>query len=846
MAKSSRDTLLAALALCCASGVFSSALARSASPPPYRDRPIVEVLRELEDPGLRFIYSSGLVPDSLRVTREPRARGGRLGFAREVLEPHGLTIRAVLPDLYAIVRSDSPARSAALFGQVIDAESGDALTGVRIELLPLGAVRWSDRKGQFRFAGVPIGSYQVRAVATDRAPLEMRNVNVEALPARGLEVRLAAAASDIEEVVVVASRYALGRESALSPYLLSGATLAQQPSVGDDALRGLSRLPGFANGGVSARSSIRGGEVGEVLVLLDGFPLRQPFHHVSYQSPFSVIDEHLLREVGVYTGGFPVRYGNRMAGVIDLNSVAAHDEPQHALGLSFFNASGLFSGSLNEGREDWLLSARVGTLKPLLRNVAPDEGRPRNSDFFGRVTVNVSPALNVSAQALLADDTLELGRVTDDEHVQVDGHTASAWMQAFYQPQPSWSARFWLGQTAVRTGRAGAIDKPGLLRGGVDDQRRSRFTDWRGIISWNATPRQWFEFGFERARERTEYSYHSNLVLAPAIAAAFARPASNSRGAEFDSARDRTALFASHRWRLAEAWTTELGLRAQHVSVRQHGGSWSLDPRINLRRALGPNTNLKLHFGRFHQADESNELRPEDGLLDFPEVQRSDQLILGLEHRFTSGAALRVEAYRKLQADPRARVENLLNSLAFLPELAPDRIVVAPDSSQIRGVEASLSWGNEPWKSSASLAVSEAFDESGGVRTPRSWDQRYALSLGTQWVRGPWRFGAAIAARDGWPTTTVTQNAARVIDVGPRNAVRLPMFFTLDLRGAYRRPVRRGSLEIALEITNATRRRNTCCTDVDGELDANGELALLIEPKHSLPLIPSLSLRWEY
>src|SRR5688500_4365590 len=130
-------------------------------------RPLSAVLDELQDASLQFLYSSDLVPDTLRVGREPRTRD-RLGIAREILAEHGLTIRSVSPTLYIVVRADAEAALPAVEGRVIDALTGAALGGARVELAPLGRVTWSDEAGWFEFNGLPTaGNYRLLATIDD-------------------------------------------------------------------------------------------------------------------------------------------------------------------------------------------------------------------------------------------------------------------------------------------------------------------------------------------------------------------------------------------------------------------------------------------------------------------------------------------------------------------------------------------------------------------------------------------------------------------------------------------------------------------------------------------------------
>ena len=143
----------------------------------------------------------------------------------------------------------------------------------------------------------------------------------------------------LDTVVVEASRYALAADSADGAQRLDAVDLANQPDIADDPIRALRRLPGVVQGGVSAASNLRGGETNEVLVLLDGFPLRQVYHLPGYQSPFSLLDEDLIDSIDVFTGGFPARYGNRLAGVFDIATAEAGQAPKNFVGTQLFQCT---------------------------------------------------------------------------------------------------------------------------------------------------------------------------------------------------------------------------------------------------------------------------------------------------------------------------------------------------------------------------------------------------------------------------------------------------------------------------------------------------------------------------
>jgi len=79
--------------------------------PPYAGRPVRAVLDELQRSGLNLIYNDSLVPGSLRVLREPKARNGP-DLLNEILGPHGLATRKIGPDTLAIVAVSKPVDAA--------------------------------------------------------------------------------------------------------------------------------------------------------------------------------------------------------------------------------------------------------------------------------------------------------------------------------------------------------------------------------------------------------------------------------------------------------------------------------------------------------------------------------------------------------------------------------------------------------------------------------------------------------------------------------------------------------------------------------------------------------------
>jgi hypothetical protein len=803
-------------------------------------RPVTDVLAELRGPDLDFIYSSELLPQTLTVTVEPTS-GNRLLIAREILAAHGLSLTVVRPGLFAVTSRTRAPLEHPVRGRILSAADDSPVAKALVRLLPVQALDWTDDEGRFQLAPVPEGRYTLHVEAAGYETLELAAFTVAEYEPEA-ELRLTPATVELAEIVVSTSRYALEHFGSLGSVNIAGDALAAQPGPGEDALRALGRLPGMAQDGLTAQSNIRGGEAAELLTLLDGFPLRETFHLPAYHDVFGVLDPGLIGEAEIFTGGFPARYGNRMAGVFDLHTIDPGAAPHTSLGLSVFNAMARSGGSLAAPGIDWLVMGRAGTLKEFIQTFADEAGSPSYGDVYARMGWGTPERLRITANVLWSRDELDISREPEGEGAYFESKNRYLWLRADHEWANGVEATVWFGESSIDGFREGSIDNPGVSSGSVTDRRSSEYSDWRGRVSWQPNPRNWLEGGFEFTEEDATYRYDAVAAFADAVAELFSRDAALARSASLRPHRERFSLYATHRWQVLDPLVSELGLRAQRtLTAGSTAEEWRFDPRVNLRWRISPATSLRAHWGRFHQTDEVHELKVEDGLEVFPDAQRSDQAIVGVDHRLDSGLALRIEWFRKLQSDPRPRFENLLDPMSLLPEIAPDRVEVAPLAAEVRGAEISAVSEHRDLTWWLGLVWSEAWDSLGGRREPRNWDQTWAVTAGIDWVRGQWRFGAVAGSHRGWPTTRVRDD-----ELSARNSDRFGDRATLDLRAEYRRPLAIGSLAVTLEVTNAINVGNTCCQRLIPLDDGAGGTSFATQESDWLPVVPSIGVLWEF
>jgi hypothetical protein len=222
----------------------------------------------------------------------------------------------------------------------------------------------------------------------------------------------------------------------------------------------------------------------------------------------------------------------------------------------------------------------------------------------------------------------------------------------------------------------------------------------------------------------------------------------------------------------------------------------------------------------------ATDLPIEQGRLLFDERSTSDLQVLALEHDFGPRLFVRAEIFNKHMKDPRPRVENFIFPSAVLPELRPDEVVIAPDSSRMQGFDlyatAKFTRNVSAWLSYSRSLANDRINEESVVR---SWDQPHSGGIGLAWDRRWWLVSAEVFAHSNWPQTPVAASGPiRTVDeptesvsnadVGVRNSERRGYYFTVNLKAEVNRSFASGLLHFALEIANATDRINTCCNDL--------------------------------
>jgi outer membrane receptor protein involved in Fe transport len=640
----------------------------------------------------------------------------------------------------------------------------------------------------------------------------------------------------MEEISVYASRYAI--EAGLAePRSVSPTDLERIPGGHDDALRTLQSLPGVVSG-ASARPYIRGSLSEDVLVRYDGITLLDPFHLKNFQSLLSAIDPAAIERIEVFSGGFPVRYGTRSGGVIDIAAPSHPSGREYRASLSLISAGASTRGRSESLPLEWLAAIRRSTLD-LLDPVEDDLGEPQFSDSLGRLRWSTERGAWTLGWLLL-DDRLVLGTDDDDQHAVARYRDEYVWAARDHDFSDALGMRTSLVLTSAERRREGTLNRPGVASGELAEQRGFNGIEFSSDWTYDAGAGSSYSFGGGFVATRAAYRYARHAEYSPEIAAAFARDVIDDVQLAVAPRVGTYALYAANRrkWSRFEA---ELGVRADAQHYEHDGNHVQFSPRLNLRYDLDDGLRLYASAGRFTQAQHVEEWRVEEAQQAPDAAQVSMHSILGLEFDFANDARFGIEAYSKRWTTVSPYFDNSLEPFALLPDLTPDRIRLRPRVSEASGVELSArhpftrrlqGWGTFTWSRVAD-------DFGGGADVRRSWDQPVSMSAGLAWKDSRASLSALVGWHSGWPRTPLSLSP---LALEARNSGRWQEVYSLDVRGGWTWQMPGAELSLVLDVTNATNRRNPCCA----VLVADPGPQLSVERDHWLPVIVNLGVTWRW
>jgi hypothetical protein len=542
-------------------------------------------------------------------------------------------------------------------------------------------------------------------------------------------------------------------------------------------------LPGVTRASEGSDLYVRGGDPAESPVFVDGGRL---FYAGTFETLhggiFGVLDPAVLRRAYFSSGGFSVRYGNALSGVLDLETLGRPTSRSWRAALNMAGAGATLSTPLGERAGMWG-SVRGTHTALLLRTQGGSSDYPRAPrSLEGTIGFAADPSQNleIRAVALVEGDrsTRTVGYGGYEGPFQSEGTTRLALLSSRLLRADGGAA---LRATVSATERTSAFAFGILDRKRTDRGLALRIDGdlARGPARFRAGLRGW-------AAERHGAGRGPRAdQLAPGSPA---RPLDEPAGES-----SHAGVYLESELALGHRLALVAGIRGDQLPGE---AVWTGDPRVALSFRAGEGWILRLGGGAFHQGRERVQYRTPDEGAPAGVPRRARHLAASVER--TGEPSLRAEAYIK-------RYDR------YVPHGEGPQAVAGSAS----GFDAVARWA-EGSRFSGSLTYSylhgrlELDDER---RVPSATDVTHTLTAIGKMSIGSWELGSNMRYGTGRPYTLIlgaAQTASGLYEPihGALHGERLPSYQRLDARLTRFTRISPGLAVLYLEMLNLLDRPN--------------------------------------
>jgi len=168
------------------------------------------------------------------------------------------------------------------------------------------------------------------------------------------------ALENLDEIVITQNVENLNIQAPqMSVNRLTSGTIKDIPVVlgESDIIKAITLLPGVTNAGEgSSGFNVRGGSADQNLILLDEATIYNSSHLFGF---FSVFNPDAIKDIKLYKGGIPARYGGRVSSVLDIYQKDGNSKEFHANGgIGIVSSRLLIEGPLKKDKGSFLLGGR--------------------------------------------------------------------------------------------------------------------------------------------------------------------------------------------------------------------------------------------------------------------------------------------------------------------------------------------------------------------------------------------------------------------------------------------------------------------------------------------------------
>ena len=567
-----------------------------------------------------------------------------------LVRPRTTPFPLLLLFLWAGVLVQTTAQKRQLTGFVTDFETGEVIIGASIVIEPSNQGATTNKYGYFSIR-FPAGGRQFVVTSVGYQPYQSGDV---AVIDSVIAVKLIPRIIQLNEATVKTDqtddRYlSPGRVNIPISQLKKVPTLLGE----SDIMKALALTPGV-NTGTEGTSGllVRGGTPDQNLILLDGAPVYNVSHLFGLVSVFNA---DAIKNVDLYKGGFPARYGGRLSSVIDITMREGNNQKRSMEGgIGLVGARLIIEGPTHKklkGKSSFLLAGRTSYLGLFMlpSRIAFNKGRIDQYfnytlyDFNGKINYTLGKNSRLFASFYTGND-----RYLSQEGIGTSRQSFSLnWgnTTATVRYNRAINATLFHETVMLYTEYRYAITNQflervdGKLVLATDYNVQSALRDW-------TMKNQWIYSGLQNHTVRfgIDLSNHRFTPIAPRISHALSADTSANAGRSFWA--NEAAGYVEDEFKPFPTLTINAGLRGVAYVVNKTTFT-ALEPRLSISKTLGSTLIAEAGYSRMNQfvhlLSSSGVGLPNDVWL--PVTKRlppssSDQVMLGIKARWPSAGWL--------------------------------------------------------------------------------------------------------------------------------------------------------------------------------------------------------------
>ena len=307
-------------------------------------------------------------------------------------------------------------KTATLKGRVIDGQTGESLVGAVVYNNKLEKGATTNILGEFELV-LPAGNHQLQFSFVG---FENSNPKIKLIEDGFAEFELYEESHSIGEVTILGLQSDLPR-SQMGMVQLTTSEMKRMPALmGEvDVLKGLTMLAGVQT--VSEMSSgfnVRGGNSDQNLVLINGSPVFNSSHLFGF---LSLINPDVVEDVRLFKGGIPVKLGERVSSVMEVEFKEGNKEMVRVYGgIGLINSRITIEGPLSKNKKlTFVAGGRTSYTNWILKEI-PDVTISQSTTHFydasGKLTYKFNQHNKLSVMGYISNDEFSTSTLAENKY----------------------------------------------------------------------------------------------------------------------------------------------------------------------------------------------------------------------------------------------------------------------------------------------------------------------------------------------------------------------------------------------------------------------------------------------